>query len=283
MHVFMTGGAGFIGSRIARLLVDRGDRVTILARDAQSVVPPGAQAVIGDLTDGGLLESAARGADAVIHLALALGERAPAIDREAVDAFGEALAASGKSFIHTSAAGIVGDTQGVAVDETFAPNPTPGVRWRFDNERAARELVHRGIRVIVVRPAPIVHDAEHPGFVVAAMRRGAKTGSVPFIDGGKRWSTVHVDDAASLYVAALDRAEAGGVFFAASNELVTNRDIATAVAMGRPLRAVAGDEANEIFSFMAEIAKIDVIADAGRAHRELGWSAVHPTLLAELA
>lgn len=283
MKVFMTGGAGFIGSRIARLLIDRGDRVTVLVRDSQSVAPAGAEIVVGDLADASLLARSAREADAVMHLALGSGERAPAIDRDAVASIGEALAASGKAFIHTSAAGIVGDTRGRVVNEDVSPEPTPGVRWRYDNERAARELVHRGIRVMVVRPAPIVHDREHPGFLAGALRKAATSESMPFVDGGKRWSAAHVDDVANLYVAALDRGDAGAVFFAASDELVTNRDVAAAIANGLPLRAVRDDEARSIFSFMAELTTIDIMVDAASARRELGWSATHPTLMADLS
>jgi UDP-glucose 4-epimerase len=59
MKILVTGGAGYIGGTVARLLLAGGHEVTIydnLCHSRRSAVAPGAQFVEGDLADRGLLE-----------------------------------------------------------------------------------------------------------------------------------------------------------------------------------------------------------------------------------
>ena len=72
MRVFVTGGAGFIGSHVSRVLLEAGHQVTVfdnLARGRRDLVPAGAAFVQADLADEAMLTQALRGHDAVIHLA----------------------------------------------------------------------------------------------------------------------------------------------------------------------------------------------------------------------
>ncbi len=72
MRVFLTGGAGFIGSHISRVLLEEGHQVTVfdnLSRGRRDLVPAGAAFVQGDLSDEAATTDALRGHDAVIHLA----------------------------------------------------------------------------------------------------------------------------------------------------------------------------------------------------------------------
>ncbi len=72
MRVFVTGGAGFIGSHVARVLLDAGHQVTVfdnLSTGRRELVPRGAVFVRGDLKQEKRLVEAIGGHDAVIHLA----------------------------------------------------------------------------------------------------------------------------------------------------------------------------------------------------------------------
>jgi UDP-glucose 4-epimerase len=72
VRVLVTGGAGFIGSHVSRVLLGEGHGVTVLdnlSRGRRDLVPEGAAFVEADLADGAALERALRGHDAVIHLA----------------------------------------------------------------------------------------------------------------------------------------------------------------------------------------------------------------------
>ncbi len=72
MRVFVTGGAGFIGSHVSRVLLGQGHQVTVLdnlSRGRRELVPESATFVEADLADEAATEQALRGHDAVIHLA----------------------------------------------------------------------------------------------------------------------------------------------------------------------------------------------------------------------
>ena len=72
MRVFVTGGAGFIGSHVSNVLLQREHDVTVydnLSRGRQELVPHDAAFVHADLADEETLTKALRGHDAVIHLA----------------------------------------------------------------------------------------------------------------------------------------------------------------------------------------------------------------------
>lgn len=70
MRVAITGGAGFIGSHLARRLVDEGHQTVVLARsERQCQTGSGMEFVTSDLSDPTVLEKAFAGCDAVAHCA----------------------------------------------------------------------------------------------------------------------------------------------------------------------------------------------------------------------
>ncbi|HVY59610.1 MAG TPA: SDR family NAD(P)-dependent oxidoreductase [Xanthobacteraceae bacterium] len=82
MRVLITGGAGFIGSHVADLLLANGYSVRLLdnldpqvhtAGTAPDYLNPDAELVVGDVRDADAVERALRNVDAVVHLAAAVG------------------------------------------------------------------------------------------------------------------------------------------------------------------------------------------------------------------
>lgn len=70
-HYLITGGAGFIGSAIARRLLERGDQVTIadnLSSGSMHNVPERARFVNADLRDERAFDAIAGGIDGILHL-----------------------------------------------------------------------------------------------------------------------------------------------------------------------------------------------------------------------
>ena len=71
-RVLVTGGAGFIGSRLAAQLRARGDEVVVLddlSTGRREKLPEGARLIVGDVRDGAALEAALEGVEVVFHLA----------------------------------------------------------------------------------------------------------------------------------------------------------------------------------------------------------------------
>jgi len=79
LRVLVTGGAGFIGSHVSRVLLQQGHQVTVvdnLCRGYRQLVHPEARFVQADLADQEAVEGALRGQEAVVHMAgfIAVGE-----------------------------------------------------------------------------------------------------------------------------------------------------------------------------------------------------------------
>ena len=70
MKALVTGGGGFLGFRIAQMLHERGDQVTVLGRHQYPhVEKAGIPAIIADVRDVDALRRVFRGIDAVFHVA----------------------------------------------------------------------------------------------------------------------------------------------------------------------------------------------------------------------
>ena len=119
-----------------------------------------------------------------------------------------ALAGSDKPFIYTGGIWSYGDTGGAVVDETTPPKPIPRVQWRRGGGGSRARRGARRIRTIVIRPA-IVYG--RGGGIPAEFSESArKEGAARVVGTGEnRWTLVHVDDLADLYLLALEQAPGG--------------------------------------------------------------------------
>jgi nucleoside-diphosphate-sugar epimerase/2-polyprenyl-3-methyl-5-hydroxy-6-metoxy-1,4-benzoquinol methylase len=137
MNVLITGGTGFIGSRLALKCRERGDRVKVLGQtntdaerlNRQLIEAEGAEVVLGAMTDRDLLYEITKGNDIVFHLAAAQHE-ANVSDQVFYDVnvngsrniIEASIEAGVKRFIHGSTIGVYGDPEG-AVNETSPCKP----------------------------------------------------------------------------------------------------------------------------------------------------------------
>jgi nucleoside-diphosphate-sugar epimerase len=87
MRILITGGAGYIGSRLTQLLLGNGHQVRVLdhlAHGGESLLGvwchPGFEFIRGDIRDRETVQTAVSGRDAVVHLAAIVGD--PACSRE---------------------------------------------------------------------------------------------------------------------------------------------------------------------------------------------------------
>lgn len=138
MHVLVTGGAGFIGSHTADLLINEGHRVTVLdslIKGYREAVHPEANFVHGDCGDQGLLDQifSSQQIDAVFHFAafIEAGESMASPGRFFVNNTSKALmlldrmaAHSVRNFIFSSTAATYGEPEYTPIDESHPQKPT---------------------------------------------------------------------------------------------------------------------------------------------------------------
>jgi len=293
MNVFVTGAAGYIGGSVAAGLIDKGHHVRGLVRSearARQVREHGIEPVLGTLADLTLVARMASEADAVVNAA-------SSDERGAVEAMLEALAGSGKPFLHTSGSSIVGDMAagepgGRIYDESMPVEPLPGRAARVSIDRLVLAAAQRRVRAIVLCPTMIygtgrgVHreSIQVPRLIELAR----KCGVARHVGRGENiWSNVHLDDVVSLYLLALEKAPAGAFYYAENGEN-SYREIAQAISrmlgFGGRTQAMPMDEA--IVEFGEGAAQFSMGSNsrvrALRARRELGWSPSGRSLLEEI-
>ena len=136
-QILITGGTGFIGSRLALRCLKEGNQVTVFgqtntpaeAQNRQEIEAHGATVIHGSVTDQDLIRDAVQGVDVVYHLAAAQHE-ANVPDRifHDVNVTGTenmlqaSLAAGVQRFIHGSTIGVYGNMAGL-IDENTPCNP----------------------------------------------------------------------------------------------------------------------------------------------------------------
>jgi nucleoside-diphosphate-sugar epimerase len=290
MNVFLTGATGYLGAHVAARLRAAGHTVTGLARNDAAEAKLwqyGVTPVRGDLRQSEALAEPARRADAVIHAAFSHDtgsfEDALRLDRGATAAFASALAGTGKPLIATSGSGLLGDTGPEPVGEDFPVNPDFLLAPRAAAEQDVLRAADRGVRAVVLRFPLYVYGNGGSVFVPWLIERARKTGAVPYVGGGEhKASAVHVDDAAELYLLALEKARAGSLFHGAAEHGVTARALAEAIgrARGVPTRSVALEDARvEWGQRLATFLSINSQIASERARAELGWRPRAPTTL----
>jgi nucleoside-diphosphate-sugar epimerase len=290
MDIFVTGASGYIGGVVAEKLQAAGHRVAGLARsDAAEgcVHARGMTPIRADLFDAARLAQAATRADGVIHLAASFGPDWQAGDRAAVQALLSALEGSSKPFVYTSITTVYGDTGATVADEDAPLHALPFHQWRPQVEQEVLAAAARGVRSIVLRPAP-VYGRDGGSSVLLLVQNARQAGVARYIDAGEtRWSTVHVDDLADLYVLALERAAGGTLLNASGGVSVAMRELAAAVScavgLGGACEPWTLDAARAAFGPRADLFAMNQQISGARAILRLGWNPQAPSLLHDVA
>jgi nucleoside-diphosphate-sugar epimerase len=300
MKVFLTGATGYIGGVIAEKLLHAGHDVVGLARSDASagrLKKQGVESVRGEISDTERLTDVVKGVDGVIHTVFDASSldwtSANAGDAAAVNAMITGLRGTGKPFVYTSGTGVLGNTGEIVYDEDtpVVPSELPAVKalqQRLDTERTV--LGAAGVSGIVLRP-PNVYGRGDGRAVFWMIREAAKKlRAVPYARGSEdnRWTYVHVDDLADLFVLALDQAPAGELFHTGAQSGLRTQDIATALSRGMGFggKTVALEmpelEAAIGFPFVAEYWASNSQSSSDKARRVLGWKPRHLDLLGEI-
>ena len=263
MRVFVTGGNGFIGSRVCRELVARGHSLVCLLRPTSKtdrIDDLHFERAGGDVRDIlPSLRAGMNGCDATVHLAAPSDwhvAEGPYLDDVIVNGARRVLvAASGLSahrvVLISSSAAINASERPIVFDErTEFDVRDPALFYAHAKHRAelvARAAFEGGANVVIVNPGEVYGPGDTALGTASHLIDFAKSVPVLVCDGGT--SVVHVEDVARGIVAALERGRAGERYILGGENL-TIRQMAELVlelvhrrmlGRARPKRAVAQD------------------------------------------
>jgi nucleoside-diphosphate-sugar epimerase len=295
MHVFIAGGTGAVGSRLILQLVERGHRVTATTRDpakSAGLGSLGAHAVVLDGLDGAAVGEAVASAepDAVVHQMTSLAGK---IDPKHFDrsfAVTNRLRTRGLDHL-VAAAQATGVRHIVAQSYTGWPNIRSG-SWVKDEEdpldpdppKAQRESL-AAIRyleeTVQKQGGTVLRYGAFYGDASDAMVRLVRKRRFPLVGGATGYTSwVHLDDAASATVLALEQG-ARGVFNIVDDEPAPASEwlpyLADCVGAKPPMRLpvwLAQLAAGEVAVSMLTRTRGSSNA---RAKRELAWELRWPS------
>ncbi|HEV7510001.1 MAG TPA: GDP-mannose 4,6-dehydratase [Thermoanaerobaculia bacterium] len=285
MRVFITGIGGFVGSRLARHLLERGDRVS----GAYIGTVPSVSGVAGvdlhevDLLDREALKRAIAAADpdAIVNLAglSSIGgswKAAAMPDYFWVNLVGTEnllAAAAGRKVIIASSADVYGEVppeqQPISEDRPVSPR-SPYALTKAASERLAFASGH----AVVARSFNMIGPGQAPEFVLpsfalqlAAIARGENEPVLRVGNLTARRDFVHVDDGAEAYRLLAEKGEPGGVYNIATGQASSIDEIL------HRLMAISGVEAR-IEIDPEKFRKADLPLLTGDANRlqALGWA-----------
>ncbi len=244
MNILITGGTGFVGSRLSPRLVEKGHQVGILTRRRPNHpgLLPKVEYVEGDPTLPGPWQKAVAEYDVLVNLAGAslFGRWTPELKRLIRESrilttryLVEAIPPnSGKVLFSTSAVGYYGFHEDEELDEFSPPGNDFLAMIGRDWESEAMRAQEKGVRVIVTR------------FGIVLGRGGGALQQMitPFrwfvggpLGSGHQWlSWIHIDDLVEALIHLLGSPDSAGPFNLTSPHPVQNRDFAK--TLGRVLR-----------------------------------------------
>lgn len=295
MNLFITGATGYIGSVVTEHAINQGHSVSGLSRsdkgDAQ-LLAIGARPVRGDLTSIDILATESHKSDAVLHLAYIHDwgmdyNEILRIDAQAVDALGRGLRGSGKPLVITSGTTLVAPAPlGQETNEDSPLSSTNILKDRIHSERHALKLQSEGIRVSAIRLPPYVHGRGGSYFAPLLMQLAATAGESIYVDEGQIFtSSVHVDDAADLYLLVAKKASAGEIFNATGSTSISLKALAEtiAAALNIPTRSATYDEARAAWGdFLVSFVQYENRSSNHKAVSKLGWKPKNIDLLTDL-
>jgi dihydroflavonol-4-reductase len=249
MKILVTGGSGFIGSRLALEVRGQGHEVVIagqLNSDAErarfkELTAAGIGIEQGPLQDAAYARRVASGCEVVIHLAAAQHEANVPDDYffdvnvNGTRTLLEASKLAGvQRFVYGSTIGIYGESTGELLDENTPPRPMNV----YGRSKLAAENVVKSAASELATSIVRISETYGPGdFRLLKLFRALDRGRFVIIGSGQnRRQAIHVQDLVKgLLLAATSAAAVGETFVMAGQETMTTREMVQdeARALGR--------------------------------------------------
>ena len=295
----LTGATGFIGSHLARLLVQRGDELRVLVRKRSRRRVPAeleVEQVEGDVLDRRAVRRAMRGIERVFHVAgttslvqsrayvLALNVEGTRIVLE------EALRADVQRAVYTSSVAAVGPApRGSTADEANVWDAgryaIPYVDSKHEAEIEAMRVLARGLPVVIVNPAHVLGAGDPGRSSTALVRRFLRREIPAYVEG--TLNIVGVQDVARGHLLADEKGRIGERYILGNRNFTLDRLFADLgrlsgvepPAVKLPVSvALALANAGRRFPCVALPSPTEIRASSlnwafrnSKARRELGW------------
>ncbi len=241
MKVFITGGLGFVGTRLTAMLIQKGHRVTVIERNPRNkpAPPEGVSVFAADASRPGPWQDALADHDAVFNLAgVSIFSRWSRkkkdeiynsrilITRNVADAIQKRK--KGKiTLVSASAVGYYGFRNDEKLTEGDPPADDFLARVCRDWESEALRAAGYGARVVISRFGVILGRSGGAMDLMSKIFRlhlGNRLGS------GRQWfSWIHEDDLASALLFLLEHSSVRGPVNCTAPEPVTNRELTKAL------------------------------------------------------
>lgn len=303
MTTLVTGGAGLLGSHVARLLVRRGDELRLTVRATtrlDNVRDLDAKLVTADLRDRAAVRRALRGVTRVFHVAgrTSLRGDPERLWRENVEVtrivLEEALRAGVERVVYTSSGAAVGPARrGSTADEEqrfpVEAASIPYVRTKRDAEVEALRVAGHGLPVVIVNPAHVFGRGDVNRSSTEIVRRFLRREIPAYVDGAL--NVVDAEDVARGLLLADERGVPGERYLLGNRNFTLDRLFAdlgrlsgveppavklplpAALALARAAEALPGRPPLTVDEVRAQ--SMWWTFRSNKARRELGWRPSH--------
>jgi 2-alkyl-3-oxoalkanoate reductase len=290
MNVFIAGGSGAIGIPLVRALVAGGHQVTALTRSA-SKAPMlralGAAPAIADALDADALRRAVVAARPthIVHQLTALPQGGPRSAKELVptnrlriegtrNLVDAAIAAHAKRFVVGSFAVLAAARPGLPSQVEEAAEAMRSMETQVLDANA-RHLFEG----IILRYG-LFYGPENG--MTRQMIALARRRLLPAVRGDRGLlPPIHLDDAASATVAALERGTAGEIYDIVDDHPVSMSEMARTIAetVGAPKPfAIPSWLPRLVAPYLAQVLSVRLPLSNAKARAELGWRPVYPSI-----
>ena len=232
-RIFVTGGAGFIGTALLRRLLQERTmkHLEVRAFDIRPARVEECVSIQGSILDPPSLERAMRGCDMVVHLAAYLGvrlsdrDRLKCLDLNVVgtrNVLDACLANGVRKLVFTSSSEVYGENGPTPISETspLKPKSVYAVSKLAGEEYVKAYATHHGLDYSILRPFNVYGPGQTEEFVIPRFVRAAIEGKPPLVYGNGQQvrAFCSVDDFVEGLTLALFSADANGEVFNLGND-----------------------------------------------------------------